>query len=503
MRRNLRYLTTFSLLASASVFAAGFNFGENGTKALLQGGAFAGQADDLSAIMHNPAGLAQQSGFNFLVDAQLLNHATTFWRMDPGFDVSNPQSLANPVSNQGGLFFSPFLSASYNFARFGPKLTVAWGLYGPPSVGRYSYPSVSFDEAGKYTDNPRKISPQRYSFLNNDVKILFHTLSAAYELHRVVQVGASFQIVQSSFFLRRALYSGLFEPKTQREELPAFDSVTTTDMSGSPTFTAIIGVLVKPHDDLSIGASFRPQVPLRASGKLLIELGENARAFNTQVTGDQAELALTLPVEVRAGIHWQPSFVAGLGINADFVYQGWQSVSALVLTPKDVSITIGSGMPQSVGEVRIPKNWGYSLSGRLGASYDIGRWVTAHAGFMYETAASKDAYQSLEFLHFDRFFITGGASVHIGPVDIIAGIAYTPSVTKNITDSEVRATTSDPTVRGHLVGMGQYTSGGYSIAMGVRGHFGGKEKATRAPEPTSPPKPATPAAEQTKGADPS
>lgn len=485
MRGVYRAIGLLTLCASTGAFAAGFYFGENGTKALLQGGAFVAQADDSTAMMHNPAGLAQLRGFNFAIDAQLMNHAVTFWRMDPGFDVNNPKSLANPVNNEGGLFLSPFFSAAYNLNE---KLTVGWGLYGPPSVGRYIFPEAPMDDDGKYTENPRKVSPQRYAFLSNDIKILYHTLSVAYAVHPRVMAGVSLQVVVSTFKLSRTLYSGLSEPKTQFDESPSFDSTVSMNLIGNAGFTFVAGLLVKPTDNFSIGASIRPQIPLRATGKLTIGLGEAARSLGTTVAGDEAELALTLPLEFRAGVRWVP--ITGLGINADFVYQGWQSVGELVLTPKNVFITIGSGQPQQIGAVRIPKKWDYSASGRLGASYDIISQLTVHAGAMYETGASDDAYQSIEFLHFDRLFITGGVTVHLGPVDLTAGVSFTPAITKNITDSEVRAGNTDSSVPGHLVGMGQYTSGGFSIATGIRGHFGGPTKT--APAAVPPPLPVVP-----------
>jgi long-subunit fatty acid transport protein len=482
MRGVCRVVGLLTLCAGTGAFAAGFYFGENGTKALLQGGAFVAQADDTTAMMHNPAGLAQLQGFHFATDLQLLNHAVTFWRMDPGFDVNNPRSLSNPVSNQGGLFVSPFFSAAYNLAEISPKLTVGWALYGPPSVGRYVFPEIAFDAEGKYTENPRKLSSQRYAFLSNDIKVLYHTLSISYAAHPKVMAGVSLQVVVSTFKLSRTLYSGLVEPKTQFDESPSFDSTVSMNLIGKAGFTFIAGVLVKPTDHFSIGASIRPQIPIRASGKLDIGLGEAARSLGTTVSGNEAELALTLPLEFRAGIRVTP--MKGLGINLDFVYQGWQSIGELLLTPKDVTITIGSGTPTQISPVRIPKKWDYSISGRLGASYDIKSIVTAHAGVMYETAASKDAYQSVEFLHFDRLFVTGGVSVHLGPLDLLAGISFTPSITKNIADSEVRAGNTDASVPGHLVGMGQYTSGGFSIATGIRGHFGGTPKGPAASEPT-------------------
>ena len=95
LRRAALLLSALPSLA----FGAGLTFGENGAKALSLGGAFAGQADDLSAIQHNPAGLTQQRpGLSFLLDASLLNQSVTFQKRNAaGADEGNA------VSNAGGL----------------------------------------------------------------------------------------------------------------------------------------------------------------------------------------------------------------------------------------------------------------------------------------------------------------------------------------------------------------------------------------------------------------
>src|SRR4051812_7455936 len=109
MFSTVRAATIIAALCVTSAHAAGFYFGENGSKALLQGGAFTGQADDLTAIYFNPAGLARMDGFNFLVDADLIQHDVSFSRLDPGFDANNPPTTGlRTVTNTGGLFFLPF-----------------------------------------------------------------------------------------------------------------------------------------------------------------------------------------------------------------------------------------------------------------------------------------------------------------------------------------------------------------------------------------------------------
>src|SRR5690348_450757 len=110
----MRFLTVLLLACSAPASAAGFYLAENGSKTLMMGGAFAGQADDLSALQHNPAGLAQLQGFQFMVDGDLALHMITFQRYDPGFDPANlPTTPAQPVSNSGGPFVAPMIGAGF------------------------------------------------------------------------------------------------------------------------------------------------------------------------------------------------------------------------------------------------------------------------------------------------------------------------------------------------------------------------------------------------------
>jgi long-subunit fatty acid transport protein len=241
-------------------------------------------------------------------------------------------------------------------------------------------------------------------------------------------------------------------------------------------------VMAQPLDNLSIGASVRPPVPIRASGNLSLELGEFAtKTAGAKVSGDQAELFLTLPLEVRVGAHFKP--IDRLGLNADFVYQGWQSVHELVLTPKDVNIEL-LGAKTQVDEFRIPKNWNQSFSFRLGASFDIIKYLTVQAGFLYETGATPDTFAGIDFLHFDRFFLTGGLTAHVWKLDLLAGMAFTPTVTRSVVDSEVRAGSTTTGVPGQVVGAGIYESGGWVATFGVRGHFGGSASSEE-PHPPS------------------
>lgn len=474
-------------LGAAPSHASGFYFGDNGAKAMVQGGAFTAQADDLSAMQHNPAGLTQLRGLSFLIDGNLLNNEVTFWRQDPGWNPDMPSTLMERVSRTGSnfgagnLFASPMFGASYGFELFGRGATVALGLYAPPAVGKNEYPAPDYSRetpdnpASRYVRNPRRFSPNRYMLVKQDIVIAFPTLSLAYDIHPKVQAGVSLQLVLSQFDFNQAVYSGLTDPARSSEEDPSFDSVVTANLAGQLGFTAVAGVMVRPIDSLAFGASVRPPVPIRARGRLGFQLGEQARALNTQVSGDQGELTFTLPLEVRVGARYSPSTL--WGVNADFVYQGWDSLDALTLRPLDVTLALGGQAPQPVAPFRIPKNWVGTVSARVGGSVRPWKWTTFSAGVWYETSAQPLPFFALDFPHPNRVFLTGGVTGHLGPIDVVAGFTWTPTLTLNISDSEQRQGQTDASLRGGVVGNGQYVVGGWILNLGVRGNFRFGEKA--------------------------
>ena len=471
-----------SLVLAAPAFASGFLFGDNGAKASMQGGAFTAQADDLTALQYNPAGLAQLEGLQLLGDGEVLFQKVTFHRTyengsgppacDPTLD-----SCKGTVFNRAGPGFLPFLAASYGFKVAGRTLTFGLGVFGPPAVSHYKYaeaplPTTTTDQSLKL------LSPQRYSLISNNILIAFPSLSASFEvLPRRLYVGAVLQLVTGNFAFKQNATSMIFDAKSFADSDPTFDSTLSLDLTARLGITGTFGVLFKPLDSLAIGIALRPPVPVHASGKLNIELGPQAQALGAKVSDNPTtDLDLTLPLDLRIGARWLTP-VKGLGVNFDFVFQGWNSVDALVVTPQNVTLKLGSSDPLPIAPVRIEKNWKPTYSFRFGAGYDVIKWVTLHAGFNYETSAYDPEYTSIDFVHPSRVFISGGVTGHLGPVDVVFGMSGTPTVASTVTSSKVRAANtfsnpSDPSApKGEIVGLGDYTSGGYIVLFGVRGHF--------------------------------
>lgn len=515
-------------LWAADARASGFYFGDNGTRPMLMGGAFAGLADDLTAIAYNPAGLAKQDGFSALLDMDLLIQNISFHRQDPGFDANNPSQLTNVISTTG-VQPLPFIAVGYGFPLAGRNLTLAAGIYGPPAVGQVHYPLPNYTkEGGKYVENPRKFAPHRYGLLYNDLLVGFPSLAVAYDFDKYIQVGAVFQLVVSSFKFGQVVYSGLSTPSRIADEDPFYDNVASVDLAGDVTTTSVLGLMVRPMEQLSFGVSVRPELTITARGKMNIEQGEAAKSLNavvadrdgndcTQAGSDcTAIFPVVLPLEIRFGASVKP--IPMLTLNADFVYQGWSAMREYVLAPQGVTLNIGGNPPQALADIHSPKKWYDTYSGRFGAAVNLGQWipVTLHAGFLYETGSMPDDLINLDFMNFSRVFLTGGVTVSLKWFDIVAGAYGTPEQRKVVQSSNLLQGTSDATVRGNPVGVGIYTSGGVGFSLGLRVNLGDNRKAEQAkvkgeraaaapapaPEPALPPAPpaAEPAPAPTGGA---
>lgn len=488
-----RFVKLCALCTAGVAQASGFYLGDNGAKAMVQGGAFTAQADDATAMQHNPAGLAQQPGFSFLADLEVLRHDVTFSRQDPGFDPADPSTVINTVHNNPAPFLLPFFGATYGFPLAGRTFAVGLGLFAPPSQGKYEYPAPNYtvDDTGKYVERPNKYAPQRYALTSTNIVIAYPTLSLAYDLHPRIQVGVSAQLTVSQFQQTQTMYGGDAlgnNPQKQLLENPDYDATVAIDLPGQVGFTGILGVMVRPTDWLAIGGSIRPPIPFKARGKMTVDLpaffnnagatvtGEDGVSCATQPAGTTgptctATLEMTMPLEIKVGARAVP--IEGLGINFDFIYQGWNSIDQLLLTPQGVNLSSGPGAtPSPIAAFGVKKNWQPTWSVRLGASYRIFKYLSAHAGAMYETGAAPSSTYSVDWTHPSRVIVTGGLTGHLGPIDVIAGALFTPTDTTVIQDSVVARGQTNPEIVPGVVGDGIYTSGAWGLIFGVRGHFG-------------------------------
>jgi long-subunit fatty acid transport protein len=259
-----------------------------------------------------------------------------------------------------------------------------------------------------------------------------------------------------------------------RDEDPRFDSVATLNAKGRPAMTGILGVMVRPFSQLSIGASVRPGYRIKADGTLDIELSRFAKTNGVTVSGNQAELVVNMPTEARLGVSYQ--ILDGLGVELDGTYEGWHSVENFTVTPKDISFNV-LGAQTTATPFVIEKHWQDAYSVRLGAEWRL-PWTlplveAAHLrlGALYETSAIPQQYTNIDFPNWERFGETVGLSVGTHTLEVTASFGMLQQPAREVTDSQVMGMASDTNMKPFVIGNGRYVSNFTLAQLGVRAAF--------------------------------
>src|SRR5581483_8675632 len=195
-------------LLPSIAFAGGMTLEGRGARPLGRAGSFVAGADDASAFVYNPAGLADIDGISFLLDAGMVFQRTHYDRVDSG---GKPQPVVD-----GNLNFLPFPTLALTWKpRKVPWFTLAGGVW-VPYLGLNSYPDTG---------------PQRYSSISLDGSLVtVFELAAGFRLHEHVWLGAGLQVMYLHFVSKVAL-SGCTQLNCAPED-PGFDAPTQIDVTG-------------------------------------------------------------------------------------------------------------------------------------------------------------------------------------------------------------------------------------------------------------------------------
>src|SRR5207248_2788514 len=162
----------------------------------------------------------------------------------------------------------------------------------------------------------------------------------------------------------------------------------------------------RPSPALRIGASFQGPTRITGSGTFKFRLPSSAFFDGAKVNGDQLDMALTLPLAVRAGIEWAPARGGrtpggpppsrDLKIELAVTWEKWSMFDKIEVRPRGVTIT---GVPvvgtYEVGRSDLPLGYRDSVAIALGGEWTVlkrGRAprLVLRAGYAYERGAASD-----------------------------------------------------------------------------------------------------------------
>ena len=326
--------TGFSLPA----FGEGFRILDQSAAATAQGGAFAAQADDPSAVHFNPAAITDLPGLQMTAGTLLVNGDINF----------RPSSGPAIQGDFGGTFANPPPSSFFVSAKLGDlgapsldSLTLGLGIYSP--FGNItSYPR----DSGLAPVLTRAASP-----------ILDVTPTVAFRVHPMLALGAGLDIYtfsdlfgeghvevqQTAADLARAGF-----PFAPDDEIELNGRDTALGYHAGLLFTPLRNEQGQPL--VNVALVYRSRVTLNLRGQFL----NSSRGFALGAKAD-----LNLPQIVTAGLAVWPirDTRREWKVEIDVDYADWTSFDHL-----DVTLSNGAVLPN-------PRNWQRSYVVMAGTEY--------------------------------------------------------------------------------------------------------------------------------------
>jgi long-subunit fatty acid transport protein len=471
------------LLPSIRATAAGLDVPDLGAASLGKGAADAAAPSTLMAIYYNPAGLADQQGFRFLIDARGLQEITTFQRVAVG--VENPPDFAS-VTDQGnkatgGFLVAPAFGLSYGF-KLGIPWTIALGGMPPAGYSNDEYPNyfairgMSPNNDSTATQTAALQSPQRYTLISQTTTGYVLSLSLAAAPLPFLSLGAQLQAPIYSFNTTQALY--LY---SRPGESAAYDAQLGVKAMNAFNPSGAFGVSAKLPFGIQIGATYQLPTTIVGHGTMDITVPQSSSLYAiTKVNapgGNDLDLTIHLPWMGRIGVRIdRPLFE----LEADAVYEAWSQYKDITLTPHDISVTVQASTKQSVttnvGTTVLPTGmvdaYSIRLGGELrpGALAEAASFLKIRAGVIYESSAVPIQYTSLNEINWDRIIPTVGLGFAIWKFDLDVAYAHAFQPERIVQDSQVLQSTGGATPT--IVGNGNYTVNINMLALALSGHFG-------------------------------
>lgn len=470
---STRWLTPAALLFLAlatlswprATFAGGFEFPDNGPRALGRGGAYVVGVDEPSAIYFNPGALSRSDGFNATVGLNLLDLDIRFQR-DPFVYQEDGREQERfrreiqfqEVENEGGLFAAPMLFLSHDFGL--ENLTFGFGVYGPSAYGTPSYPTMDvFPEddpnadADEYTpsrsnpiigdDEPARNGGQAYMVVDQSILLFYPSLSVAYEFERLnLSIGLTAQLVGLLIDFGVGVdgdssqATDVNRPSSEAEGLYSETVLEARGFGG----TGILGILWEPSNRFALGGSYRMRYNVTANGEIDIDfppLGGVDVGFlesdgSLSSTAD-ATVEVQFPDIFRLGAMYTHRNAADkeiFDVELNLNYETWARTKGFRVNVDgfvdDSAGTLGRNIP----ELFLRRNFNNVLGVRLGGdisalrSAETGNGPVFRLGTFFETNAQPEEWTNLDFVSWTRVGATLGFGYYIGPVSIDAAFAY-------------------------------------------------------------------------------
>jgi long-chain fatty acid transport protein len=406
MKKTKTFLSilTCLILLSSFGFSNGLNLNGLGARMVAMGGAFVGLADDFSAVLWNPAGLAQLKTSTFGLSGDLiLPNGTYQWDL-LGIDTKTeskmyPAGMAGfftPVGNNlvaGISVYTPSgLGASWN----GTDLALLSGV--SPLVGGTGNPNIIWESfIGLVTISP----------------------AVAVNISDMFYLGAAVNINYGMFKIQRTAGAALINHP--QYGLVFVDLGQYTESSNGWGFGATIGALVKPIEQLSIGLTFRTPSKVKFDGDATIENFDQLGLPNTTTFSRE----VISPMFLGIGLAFHPA--ENITITADGHYTNWGKLERVATEFTDLY-----WQAALAEEADLNLMWADKWQFRFGAEYWVSDTLAVRAGYYNDPAPSPDTTMNVLVPNYDFNSISGGVGILLNNFTIDLTVEYLFGKERNV-----------------------------------------------------------------------
>jgi long-chain fatty acid transport protein len=180
-------------------------------------------------------------------------------------------------------------------------------------------------------------------------------------------------------------------------------------------FGATFGVLAKPSDMFSIGASFKIPVHFNLSGDVGIAGGPQ---LNLNASSE-AETEITWPLWLAAGVAFRP--VERLVLTFDIQYTDWKQIDVLELSFTD---SVWNTLLPSIGANEMDFHWSSETQIRIGAEFMVSDHFALRGGYYYDPSPAPDRTLNILLPSASFNAIAGGFGYNSNGLEIDFTVEY-------------------------------------------------------------------------------
>lgn len=386
------WMLAFVVFLSSMALANGLNLNSLGSKALAMGGAFVGLADDFSAIFWNPAGIAlfDNKYFGFYGVDIIPSGAYELSPLIPGlgeFTLVNAETESKHYLAGMAAYYYPVSK----------NIVAGLSVYTPSGLG------------AKWNGADFTVIANNNPSLKWESKIGMVTIAPAlaYKINDQVFVGAALNINYATFDV--AMHAGAEEVEGLTRDLGQYEE----SMNGWG-YGGTFGVLFKPSEKISLGATFRTASTVKFSGEATIS---NMQLLGANSTSD-LDREVTWPMWIAGGVAFRP--LEKLILTADLQWTQWSKIEVIETTYKD---PVWAPMMAISGDDERPMYWDDKLQIRFGAEYQVSN-LAFRAGYYNDPSPAPDETMNVLLPNYDFNVVTGGFGYYLNGLQIDLAVEY-------------------------------------------------------------------------------